>query len=297
MKYYLLVLFTISSLNNIYSQGYYPLQVGNVWQYQDRWDSLYRFTTRAVAETLMPNGHLYTMLVSSYELDTLFFRQESSKVYSYAKHRITDSTYWQGDELWYDFSKTFLDTVTVRYYQAIIGGHEYTDTVVVTVSADKYASIFGQMRRQWGFYEKSLHYSMYTVSSITDSIGMTFYEYELSPTYDLRGAIINGVEYGIVTGIEGTPGVIHPNSFVLLQNYPNPFNPTTEIRFQIPGYSLMTLKVYNVLGEEVATLVDEAMQPGEYTVGWDASQLPSGIYFCRLQASSAVLTKKMTLLR
>ena len=92
----------------LYAQGTYPLQVGNLWQYQDRWDSTYRFTTRAMAETLMPNGQHYTMLVSSYELDTLYFRQDSSKVFSFSKRlRI--------DELWYDFSKTTFDTVAVHY--------------------------------------------------------------------------------------------------------------------------------------------------------------------------------------
>lgn len=140
-----------------FAQGYYPLQVGNVWQYQDRWDTLYKFTTRAVAETLMPNGLIYIKIVSDRELDTLNFRQEGSKVYNYTKYRITDSTYWQGEELWYDFSKTQFDTVDVRYYQAIIGGTTYRDTVTITVAYDGYKSVFGKTLRQWVLREITEH--------------------------------------------------------------------------------------------------------------------------------------------
>jgi len=86
-------------------------------------------------------------------------------------------------------------------------------------------------------------------------------------------------------------------SFVLEQNYPDPFNPTTVIRYQLPVTSHVTLKVYNVLGQEVATLVNEEMKPGSYEVTWDASGVASGIYFYRLQAGSFAETRKLVLLR
>jgi hypothetical protein len=75
-----------------------------------------------------------------------------------------------------------------------------------------------------------------------------------------------------------------PGSFALLQNYPNPFNPTTTITYEVASASRIRLKIFDLLGNEVATLVDQTTQPGSYTTAWDASKLASGIYFSRLTA-------------
>lgn len=104
-----------------------------------------------------------------------------------------------------------------------------------------------------------------------------------------------------------------PNEFILNQNYPNPFNPTTNIRFVIPNEvrnqedfssrtprndnSLVTLKIFDVLGNELATLMNEEKSPGEYEVNFDAAGLTSGLYFYRLTAGSFSETKKMLLLK
>jgi photosystem II stability/assembly factor-like uncharacterized protein len=88
-----------------------------------------------------------------------------------------------------------------------------------------------------------------------------------------------------------------PNQFDLAQNYPNPFNPNTTIKFQLPHSSWVSLKVYNTLGQEVAPLVGQHKDAGYYQVQWDASKVPSGIYFYRLQTGNFVETKKMVLLK
>ena len=88
-----------------------------------------------------------------------------------------------------------------------------------------------------------------------------------------------------------------PSHFTLSQNYPNPFNPTTDIGFRIADVRLVTLKVYNVLGELVKTLVNKVEQPGSYQVQFDGSNLASGVYFYRLAAGSYLMTKKMLLLK
>ena len=81
------------------------------------------------------------------------------------------------------------------------------------------------------------------------------------------------------------------------QNYPNLFNPNTIIKYHIPELSFVTVKVYNVLGNEIALLVNGEKPPGKYEVKFDATDLPSAIYFYRLQAGSFVETKKMVLMK
>ena len=95
-----------------------------------------------------------------------------------------------------------------------------------------------------------------------------------------------------------------PTNFLLMQNYPNPFNPSTTIKYTIPSVSLsaiegirVQLKVYDILGNEVATLLDEYREAGKYEVEFKAAKLSSGIYFYKLSAGSFTETKKMILLR
>jgi len=86
-------------------------------------------------------------------------------------------------------------------------------------------------------------------------------------------------------------------NYNLSQNYPNPFNPTTTIKYQIPELSFIILKVYDVLGNEIVTLVNEEKPSGSYEVEFFGTGLPSGIYFYQLHTASFVETKKMVLLK
>ncbi len=99
------------------------------------------------------------------------------------------------------------------------------------------------------------------------------------------------------TDVKDHGSLLSPTEFNLAQNYPNPFNPATTIQYSIPKASNVEVKVYDVLGNEVATLVDEYKESGRYEVNFDASKLSSGIYFYKLQAGSFVETKKMILLK
>jgi hypothetical protein len=109
----------------------------------------------------------------------------------------------------------------------------------------------------------------------------------------------------IVTSVaNGTSNA--PEKFVLYQNYPNPFNPTTEIRYHLPAggtqagmseVNHVSLRVYDLLGREVATLVDEIKEAGMYEVKFNASKISSGVYFYRLQAGSFIETKRLLLLK
>jgi hypothetical protein len=115
------------------------------------------------------------------------------------------------------------------------------------------------------------------------------------------------LKYSVATHVQAEHPDKLPTTFRLLQNFPNPFNPSTEIRFQMPevgsqrssafGGSRVTLKVLDVLGREIETLVNDVRRPGEHRVVWNASSAASGIYFARLSAGPFVEVMKMVLIR
>jgi hypothetical protein len=92
------------------------------------------------------------------------------------------------------------------------------------------------------------------------------------------------------------PGSL-PGNYVLFEAYPNPFNPSTKISFSLPTRSFVSLKIFTILGSEVATLVSGPLPPGYHSQQWDAVNMPSGIYLCQLQAGSTTQTRKLILLR
>jgi hypothetical protein len=141
------------------------------------------------------------------------------------------------------------------------------DTVIVTISAEA-TDVFGEGLdgNGNGRYE----------GSPADDYSWTFYT-------------------KIVTGVEGP--IPEPLSFSLSPNYPNPFNPITTIPYSVPRRSLVTLIVYNVLGERIATLVDETKAPGRYEVRFDASGLATGVYFCRMNASNYTSIRKLMMIK
>jgi hypothetical protein len=142
-------------------------------------------------------------------------------------------------------------------------------------------------------------------SSLTDTVkvfrplldGQTYY-------WRVRGWSLGGwgpfsetrMVHVIISSVsEQRPGV--PETFALEQNHPNPFNPSTKIGFSVPRETQARLEVYNMLGQKVATVLDEHMEPGYYTVTFDASTMPSGVYLYRLVTSSGSLVRKMILMK
>ena len=134
--------------------------------------------------------------------------------------------------------------------------------------ADGYAYIFDKTDLSRSWFEKG-------------GIAYTFYPEETGP---------------LAVEQPGAAGEL-PEGFVLLQNYPNPFNPSTAIRFQVSARGRVTLRVFDVVGHEVATLLDEDMPSGSHVVRFDGSGLASGVYFYRLQSGASVATKSMHLIK
>ena len=174
----------------------------------------------------------------------------------------------------------------------------------------------------FGYYStkrKSFAHDGLIVSSVAyaRNIGLTNYGSgeppPISHYVDLVGCYVNGILYGdtLMTGVQNISSE-EPSSYSLQQNYPNPFNPNTKIKFDIPRWrgikgvdnneQYVTLKIYDILGKEIATLVNEKLNPGTYEVTFDArlsgsASLNSGVYFYKLTAGDFSETKKMLMIK
>jgi len=112
--------------------------------------------------------------------------------------------------------------------------------------------------------------------------------------YSILLQLFNYAEYYNEISINNTQEI---QELSLKQNYPNPFNPTTTIEFSIPKSEFITLKIYNLLGQEVATLVSEKLTQGTYTFTWDATDFASGLYYYQMTSSEFQMMKKMIVIK
>jgi hypothetical protein len=205
---------------------------------------------------------------------------------------------WLGDT-----SYSSNDTVALQLQETISGNHEIR--ILGTVwnfplgppaqSIYRYAdSSRVQITRYW---YQGFTYGSDTVK-LSDTIGF-FYRTMSAHS----GSIQNGTSYLLNVNLIGTPTVgvneevLVSQGFLLEQNYPNPFNPDTKIGFRLSEKGFTSLKLYDVLGREVATLVSEIMTAGHHEVSWNARGLPSGVYFARLFSDEYSGTRKLVLLK
>lgn len=255
----------------------YPLHVGDYWEYNNG------FTAEVVNDTVLSNGLTYAHMVSTGvtpPFSQLFQRQVGDSIFRF--HHFQDVPF-------YDFSLAPGDTLTIL---------DFSDTLDIILQWTGTVNIFGKQRRQWEFFLDVRHYfDEEETHWITDSLGLTkwtdwFYAF----SYTLQGAVINGDTFGVITAIEDhyLPG---PSEFGLSQNYPNPFNANTQIRFVLPKANFVLLKIYDVLGEEVTTLLSDKLNPGNHVYNWDASELSSGIYYCHFLSGDFNEVKKMILMK
>ena len=161
--------------------------------------------------------------------------------------------------------------------------------ITETVNLSKYFS---------GIYKTTNGGQSWNLSgAVSNSLNeMKYYKFNLAVAWGPYGGIVKNVNPGIITSTHSVLGGV-PVQHKLFQNYPNPFNPNTIIKFQIKDSRLVTLKVYDILGKEVATLVNEKQQPGTYEMTFDGSGLASGIYFYKLTAGDFSEVKRMVLIK
>jgi len=140
----------------------------------------------------------------------------------------------------------------------------------------------------------------------TGAVGEAFQGQSVSLSADGTTAIMGGIEDNSFEGaawvFTNSVTAVHelskvPLSYHLSENYPNPFNPSTHIEYSLPKTTNVSLKIYDILGREIATLVDGKVEPGEHSISWNPSNVPSGVYYYRLTGSGFAQTKKMVLVK
>ncbi len=285
---------------------FYPLQVGNRWVYDEYTfsntsDYHGLFIREVTGDTILPNNKLYYAIKEYYD---------SSGITNYSYERIDTSSgliyrYYEDPGL--QENEYVIDDLL-----AFIGDTIWTSRQLYDSNFPTVVTGMDQFQK-WDLHKTRILYKHLGLGlfkhSLTRDIGLDSleYEFDFGFTYQsLKGCVIDGTVYGDTTVVSVEDEIPNlPTEFYLSQNYPNPFNPGTKIKFVIPSpyqgegqrVRLTTLKVYDVLGKAVATLVNEELPPGEYEVEFDATGLPSGVYFYQLKAGDFIQTKKMALIR
>lgn len=284
-----------------------PSEINNTWFYDvtvwdQGWPPVYNQYTQKVSvekDTLIGiTGRTYRKIITqNYQApgSVRYYRTDSSAGLLFALDPVYNSEYpihdflaEPGDTIPYDFNGY---------------NFEFTRTI--------FDSAFIQSFKGSDYLTKSYH-NIFTLLSysyeLAEEIGKLrfHYGYDFGVTFGiLKGWIFNGVVFGDTTFTGVKDEATAPEAFKLSQNYPNPFNPSTVIRFSLPVLSKVELKIFDLLGREIMTLVNEEKPAGNYEVEFNAlksqgnntTELPNGIYFYRLKAGNFTQTRKMILMR
>ncbi|MDP2303410.1 MAG: T9SS type A sorting domain-containing protein [Ignavibacteria bacterium] len=292
-KYLLLLIFFPASL---FSQidslrdllNYYPLQSENYWEYKRLIQQIpyppdsSAYSVEVKGDTLLGNNRIYKILLFKdiYPNHNIYYNFEridslSGSVFRYNNDAPLTNYENKIDSLFAQPGDTINSSragyTSFGYFQTICNSID-NDTVLGVQTETK--TYFDQSFMPGEEYKLAKGFGYYSSSSCEFSCGWTFLVY----------AKISGIEYGskIITSVVETKTV--PDNYQLYQNYPNPFNPVTTITYQIPKEGLVTLKIYDILGKEVTTLINEEKQAGKYSIDFNASSAPmadyQAVYIC-----------------
>lgn len=273
---------------------YYPLAVGNTWTYSGfgyPCCGAYKYREK-ITGTIVTNGHFYFIMTTTQHTGssvTSYIRLDSTKGMVYIYEQGGGCPWLQNERAKDSLSARKGDSA--RYNCETIFYHKCTDTIPGLVfGINKQKKVFS-----WANFEAG---GTRTFAKDFGLVSYTSFAHTSTNNGNLQGCFIGGVLYGdtTLTGINLTSSEI-PDNFSLSQNYPNPFNPQTNFEFRIADFGFVKLTIFDVLGKEVQSLINQQLSPGTYSVDFDGSNLPSGIYYYRLEANSYTETKKMVLIK
>jgi hypothetical protein len=281
---------------------FYPLNDGNYWEYWGRsafFFDWYKMTLEVIGDTLLNNKD-YKIIKREVYLDSVgdpaiyysYLRSDSNKIYKYENINDCDSL----EYIYYDFSRSdsSIWSICPTYYANFRGVFSdklyYIElaNIITEVKTFNYVNASSQ-DTVWA------PMSSPTTETIAKGIGIISEMNWDFAYFKLYGMRINGKVYGKFTSIVNRKKTV--KGFALYQNYPNPFNPSSTIKFAIPKSENVTIKLFDILGREVDTIVNEYKNAGTYEIIFNGIGLSSGIYFYRIYAGEHFGTKEMILLK
>lgn len=313
-KFYTLLLLIVCinfPYNDILSQttnfnDYFPMDIGNSYKFKYNYASgggggfEYRYATIKFSRIINSKKYYFLQTLNNkyipysniwIRLDSVtgnIFRYDSTNsCINYKNDILLDSIACSIN----DTFRTCPSFLPVPYKCNSIGN-------VIFLGLNTEEKVFSASYSEYGYYytnEKRFARNFGFVRSVNTSSG---HGGSGASGFQLVGCVMNGIVYGdtAVTGINNIKSEL-PSSFSLHQNYPNPFNPSTKIKFDLPKGSLVKLMIYDVLGREVAVLVNEKLNPGSYEYEWNAINLPGGVYFYKLKSGNFTETRRMVLVK
>lgn len=275
---------------------YYPLKVGNTYTFENiqYLQGCFgmptgKFKTVIARDTVLSNGKRYFEFQSKGSVYALFN--------SYWKYQRIDSSSMNV----YGYSITENKEYLLDSLKAVLGSNFKclrfpTTTPNGTYLGPNSGTYFGRIMEA-----KTILCSPNTTSyRLLENVGFIGYSYciDFGEGMFLLGCVVNNVLYGdtTTTDVRQISSEV-PDKFSLKQNYPNPFNPSTKIIYELKSAGFVSLKVYNVMGKEVTELVNEKQHTGIYEVTFDGINLPSGVYYYKIEADGFTDVKKMSLIK
>lgn len=314
MKYLVIILLGIALYGNTSdtyawdstAAKYMPLQVGNVWVYYFSYTQpgggangyeKYKITGITVVNGL-------TFYTFSMERRVIFgFIFCNSRLFaSPYQVRIDSATgnLYKTTNCGQNFEGLIDSLNSQKNDSARICGNPQGNVSICTDTSFK--TVLGQIRKSKTFEVSAFEGS--NRHEYTQGLGLSYFLYSQLMSQCrlyLVGCYVNGLFLGDTTLFVGVNQISTeiPENFSLSQNYPNPFNPVTKIKFAISGSSVAQtfLSVYDILGREITVLVNQKLQPGSFEVDFDGSNLPSGVYYYKLESGTFIETKKMVLIK
>jgi len=276
----------ILTINTLFPQRAYPLKIGNTWVYNN-YPGTKKYTV--VDDSVMIDSVYYYHINYQNDGNHQAFSRYCRRVNDFYRLRLRGGL--EGQEEIYYRQGAYVGEVWDQPYDSL----SYTEVLDSSL-----ANVLGQLMIVRRLEVNSYNLLVRNYEFFTEEIGylarIDFWGYT---TQSILGCLVNGIVYGDTSFyLTNVNNIIEPvEEFRLHQNYPNPFNPSTTIKFELPQSSLVSLKVYDVLGNEVATLVKDELTAGIHSVEFNAESFPSGTYFYRLQSNIFASVKKMLLLK
>ena len=282
----------------------FPLSIGNQWTYDYYYQRIDGDTYFPIDSICCDTGTVHLQVINNIvSSDSIqwFIREEKSLWYQdhypgpFVGPSITADTFTIVESLSGNHKLYRIDTFDNLY----VYGNVYREVIPIPYDLHDSAKVYRYSRVDSAGVKTimALASEVSFVFSFKSGVGLSSIEMG-----SLCGCMSSSNSHhtlrnSVLTGITNGKDNLFLKTYRLYQNYPNPFNPSTNISFDLPLRSFVTLKIFDLLGKEVASIVSETLSAGSYSRQWNASGLPSGVYFYRLQAGSFTESRKLIVLK